>query len=362
MRWLIAAVLVVAAGYALRAQDPGETRKTGKVLLLKNGMALEGDIERIGGEMCVRRGMSEMRIAADQALRLCPDWLDAYAFMRTLIKTGNPVARAKLARWCHSHGLIEEAREQAGLALQLQPDNAEARQLMTLLERSKTDPPATRVERPAAPAPRAPAPVPAVDVAADTLVSFAAKVQPILMNTCAGCHATESAGRFQLQRVYESSHKLATQRNLALVLNYLDVERPAISPLLVKALTPHGREQNAPLKDRNAAPFRTMQAWIVDTIRKNPQLKDYQAARNPAPIKMEPKEKPSTFSSDGTMAPAKAEDVAVKHVPRVEWTAAKSLQAPVVRPSLPQERDWCDPETFNEYYHPRRGEQIVAGR
>ena len=63
LRWLILPALVVGFAWTLRAQETGGTRKTGKVLLLKSGQVMEGEIEQIGNEMCIRRGSSELRIS-----------------------------------------------------------------------------------------------------------------------------------------------------------------------------------------------------------------------------------------------------------------------------------------------------------
>ena len=353
--WLLVPALAVGLGYVLRAQETGEPRKTGKVLLLKTGLAMEGDIEQVGLQMCVRRGPSEVWIAADKTMRLCPDWVDAYAFMQTFIKADNPNDRVKLARWCHLHRLTAEALEQAKIALDLNPEHGDAKQIVTMLERAMKEPQAKPVVRAVAPTPqRVPEPAPAVDVNAETLIAFTSKVQPILMNTCASCHAGDTGGKFKLERIGESGHKLASQRNLAAVLDYIDVERPTISPLLVKALAPHGREAMAPIKDRSAKPFQAMQQWIVEAIRKNPQLKEYQAAKKPAPIKVQPEEKPSQFSSQGSVLPGAADDVISRPAPRLELSAAKAAPVQETRTSTPaNERDWCDAAHFNDWAHPK---------
>ena len=69
---------------------------SGKVLLLRNGQVLEGEIDKVGMQMRIRRGMSEVWIAADLSARLCADWDDAYLFMRTLIKEDNAHDQVRL--------------------------------------------------------------------------------------------------------------------------------------------------------------------------------------------------------------------------------------------------------------------------
>jgi hypothetical protein len=350
-RWLLVPALVVGSGYALRAQEPGEDGPTGKILVLKTGHVMEGDIKQVGTQMCVRRGTSEVWIAANKTMRLSPDWLDAYAFMQTLIKEDVASDRIKLARWCHTNKLPAQALEQARIALALQPENADAKQLVTLLERALQEPPPqpTAAKLTPTPTPKL-EPVAAVDVTAETLISFSSKVQPILMNTCASCHAADADRKFHLERVSAGGHKVATQRNLAAVLQYVDLDRPTISPLLVKAVTPHGRDLTAPIRDRSAKPFESMQQWIVETIKKNPHLKEYRDAKKP--VKTRPEEKPSTFSThSSSVLPDAGEDVS-RPAPRLEVTALKTAPA-----APPPERDPFDPAWFNEWAHPR-GMQI----
>ena len=346
LRWLIVPAVLVGVGDLVRAQEVREPRKTGKVLLLRTGLAMEGDIEQVGSQMCVRRGTSEVWIAADKTMRLSPDWFDAYAFMQTLIKLDSAADRIKLARWCHMHRLHDEAMEQAKAALELQPGHAEAKQILTALEVAKKAPSAKTVVRSIAPTPTptpAVAPAPTVDVKGETLIAFIAKVQPILMNTCASCHAGETNGKFQLERVFETGHKVSTQRNLAAVLAQVDLDRPTISPLLVKAITPHGREALPPIRDRSVKPFQALEQWIVEAIQKNPQLKEYRDAQTPG--------KSAIPAAQGTPGVTQS-NVLSQPMPRLELPST-----PAERPLAPTptaEREWCDAGHFNDYYHPKR--------
>src|SRR6516162_5241409 len=136
MRLLIVATIFVGAGIYLHAQDGDKGPTRGKVVLLKTGHAMEGDIEKVGTQLCVRRGRSEIWIAEEKAIRLCADWDDAYAYAKTQIKMDDASDRVRLARWCHMHRLTEKALEQARAALELQPQNTDAKQIVALLERA----------------------------------------------------------------------------------------------------------------------------------------------------------------------------------------------------------------------------------
>ncbi|MSQ93179.1 MAG: hypothetical protein EXR98_01335 [Gemmataceae bacterium] len=352
MRYLVVpAILVVGLGYGLRAQDAGKERERGKVLLLKTGHAMEGDIEKLGLEFCVRRGKSEVRIAVEKAVRLCADWDDAYAYAQTLIKPDDANDHVKLARWCHLHRLTNQALAEARRALQLQPDNGDAKQIVVLLERMAKDP----APKPAPVAIDIPQPIvnptPTVDVSFETLIGFTNGVQPILMNTCATCHSTGNGGKFHLDRVSDNTKKVGTQRNLAAVLAFVDLERPSISPLLVRAITPHGGALAPAIKDRSAKPAQSIQQWIEQTVAKNPQLKDYYGARKPMtplPVK--------TGVGSGFAAPPVKDakppipNVVTRGVSQQETPAAQP--APAVQPAAPL--DQWDAELFNRQFHPRR--------
>ena len=362
LRFLIVPTIFVGVGLFLYAQDGDKGPTRGKVLLLKTGHAMEGDIEKVGTQFCIRRGKSEVWIGEDKAIRLCADWDDAYAYAQTQIKLDDANDRVKLARWCHMHRLTERALGQARAALELQPQNADAKQIVTLLERALKEPPA----KPATPAPAAAArpvePAPAVDVSFESQVAFSTKVQPILMNRCAACHASAAAGgKFHLDRVSDSGQKASTHRNLAAVLTHLDLDRPAISPFLVKAITPHGDAQTAPIKDRTAKPMQTMQQWVEQTVAKNPQLKHYYAKKQPPGARPEPK---SVFPMQRSAAPTQGDDVISQPVPRLEISEKNPLRvlpAEVTRPPMSLTPiDEFDPVIYNTWAHPSYFRQQAA--
>ena len=106
------------------------------------------------------------------------------------------------------------------------------------------------------------------------------------MNKCVACHAD---GSFRLDRVSIGGQQVASRNNMNMVLAYLDVEKPAQSPLLVKAVEAHGGATLAPLKDRKEVPAQILQDWIEQTIALNPSVKEHHAAKKPAKRSDEPK-------------------------------------------------------------------------
>src|SRR5689334_9402931 len=111
---VLPAVLAVAS--AVQA-DPPMSPSVGKVLLLRNDRALEGEIERVGGQYRVKRGSGEVWVANEQAVQLCADWNDAYVYMKGRTDLSNPDERLRLARWCNVNQLGPQALEEARAVL-----------------------------------------------------------------------------------------------------------------------------------------------------------------------------------------------------------------------------------------------------
>ncbi|MCS7047320.1 MAG: hypothetical protein NZO58_13255, partial [Gemmataceae bacterium] len=198
------------------------------------------------------------------------------AFQRSQANLDDADERLRLARWCLSHGLKEIALVEARAALELRPGHAETKQLIAAVQRSPLAPSA-----PAPPPlpPRPVEPLPNLDLSADALTSFTTKVQPILMNACASCHAGGQGGGFQLLRPYEGGTRFTTQRNLTATVMQLKFDHLAASPLLVKAVSAHGSATSPPLKDRQSVPFRALQQWAENVVANNPHLVE----RRPTP-------------------------------------------------------------------------------
>src|SRR5262249_34693267 len=113
-----------------------------------------------------------------------------------------------------------------------------------------------------------------VDLNTDSMSVFVTKVQPVLMNTCASCHASGRSGAFHLTRAFEggTANRKTVQLNVAAVLAQVSVDRPEVSPLLVKAASIHGARVQPPLKGRQAPAYRVLEDWVQATLASNPQL------------------------------------------------------------------------------------------
>jgi hypothetical protein len=343
---LILAACAATFGARLTAQNAAPARSAGHVLLLENDRGLEGDIAKVGDQYRIRRGASEVWLTGEKVVRLCADWEDAYAFMKTRANLADPDERLRLAKWCQLNNLRATALVEAKAALEMRPKHEASRQLVAVLTRALASlpAPAKNVVQ-TAHVPSTPA---AGDISADSYGLFATRVQPILMNTCVKCHSGGRGGSFQLQRT-DGSQRNFTQANLAATLLQVRTDNPALSPLLIKAVSRHGEAAQSPLKDRQTVPFKTLQAWIDNLLVNNPHL-------------LHQAEPPATTKVQEPVAFAQASPAARKFVPQP--APAKKSTPPAKLPPLPDAAplrqgtdaldpvDAFDPLVFNRQNHP----------
>jgi hypothetical protein len=271
---LCALPLAASIALALQNSDSPPVRATGHVLVLDTERTVEGDIERVGDQYRVRRGTAELWVQKENVLRLCTTREEAYDFLRSQANLRDPDEHLRLARWCQSHGLRPQALTEVTEAVQLRPNDAEARRFQRGLQRSLTVP-----VSPPSPASAAAARVdttpPAPPVDTESLSLFVTRVQPVLMNACASCHATGHGGSFTVVRTFDSdtSNHKAMQYNLAAVLSRVNLEQPQSSLFLAKAISVHGPMPQPAFKGRDAPAYRALEDWVMLTIEKNPQLR-----------------------------------------------------------------------------------------
>ena len=373
---LLLGVLAALGGILVRAADPPHSLKKGRVLILRNEYTIEGDIERVGDQYCIHGKIGETRFPADRALALVASLQDAYVYLRGRTNLGDPDERLRLAKWCWANGLKQQALTELKAADELRPSHAETRRLLVYWQQAseKGSGPqragSVRDGRPSAPnAPGSsgkPVDAPPIEVTTESLGLFATRVQPILMNTCARCHATGHGGNFHLTQVFEDNvnNRRTLERNLSAVLAEVDVNQPETSRLLLKAVSDHAHTGQAPLRDRQSAPYRTLESWVKRTVADNPQLR----SRSEVTATTQ-----SPTLSGGTKEPAKSpfEEPRAKSSEESQWGAeARSHAAPALSPVSRGEVgkkvppppptsgtsdapvDPYDPEPFNRRMHP----------
>jgi len=349
---IVCAVAVAAAGWvALQAAAQEPPRTTGRVLVLSNEQTIEGAIERQGDQYRVRRTVGEVWVQQEQVLRLCQDNGEAYQFLRSRANLRDPDEHVRLSNWCQAHGLKKEAMDEARTVAQMRPNDAASIGLLKNLERAQH-----MHQRPQETKPRQESESPP-PVDTNSLSMFVTRVQPILMNACANCHATGRGGAFRLSRTYEHgwNSRKTTLQNLSSVLAHVDVEQPQASLFLTKAVSIHGAMPQPALKDRDIPAFRALEEWVRMTIESNPHLAQKAHALLQTTARTSSEASPQTSAGD------------VEKKPKAK-SAAPPLdrQEPGDPPSrteaLPPARsnnvdtdpvDTFDPVIFNRQMHPQ---------
>jgi hypothetical protein len=283
----------------------------GKVLVLVNEGTLEGDVERLGTQYRVRRPVGETWIQGARVLRLCASLEDAYLFLRSRANLQDPDEHLRLAEWCRERGLREPALAEVKVALELRPDHPRSQRFLMALEQS----PATVTTKPVEESS-----CPLADVNSESLNAFATRVQPILMNACASCHANGKGGAFKLVRSFEAEigNRRHTQQNLTAVLAEVNLGQPQSSPFLIKSQTLHasGMDQ-PPLTRQQVVAYKTLEDWVVKTLASNPHLRE-QAGALAATL-------PGAPASTG---PAFAESRTPEALPQPAPSAVRTLPEP----------------------------------
>jgi hypothetical protein len=339
MKTIFSVMLCSVAFTAPDAPSPADSAGIrGKVLVLQNEQTLIGEIEKVGDVYRVRRLIGETTVTADRVLQLCGSLEEAYDFVRGRANLTDPDERLRVAEWCRLNGLHEQALTEVKAAVELRPDHPASRRLLTYLQESVPIQTAPTKPRPEAPETEAKVPL---DLTEEALGQFATKIQPILMNTCANCHANGHGGAFKLTRSYEAAllNRKTLQQNLAAVLGEVNFGQPLNSPLLSKAVSVHGPLEQAPIKNRQAAAYRSLEDWVRSTVTENPQLRDQPTARPAAPTPFA-EVRPTGFTDQ--TEPRKVQGDAAPVAPPLPVPAVKEPPEPV---------DPYSPDSFNHQFH-----------
>jgi hypothetical protein len=348
LRLLLCAAALSVPAWLVASDVDGPAK--GHVLVLENDRVMEGEIERVGDQYCVRRHVGETWVPADQVYCLCADYKEAYGRLAGRANLRDPDERVRLALWCQLHNLRQEALDELTAALALQPNNRDANRLFQSLQRSAATP--ARSVRAQSPDPEPSGP--GIEVDSTSLAAFTTHVQPILINACARCHNGDKGGSFKLARTFEDptlNHR-ATHQNLAAAVNQINRDHLLASPLLVRAINVHGGSDQPPLKGgRQSVAYASLEAWIRLTVTTTPADGEDTAA---APIQdSRPHAAPAVKETETAAAKpaAKETETTVVKPPPSTTRSAFATNRPEAAPAA---LDPFDPAIFNRQMHPER--------
>lgn len=367
-----------------------ETEAQERVIVMKSGRVLNGFASRNAGGWLVEQSTGRVQVPEDEVRLVADSMVDAYRKLRDSVAEPTPTTHMTLAQWCISYRLHQEARNEVRRCLKLDPDHAAARKLLKRLD-DMLDPPE--------PAPRPQDPkaksiegflAPEVEslggLSTESAVTFTQRIQPLLMNKCgnASCHGTTDPGEkregFHLNpvRLGSSSHRLYTERNLAEVLRYVDLQEPAHSPLVTipqgahagTAGVFHGTAGNTQLKmlrtwTKTVAEEKLTQEQELSgrpsilAKSRRPQMATQAAAAIPPegetepplasePMTVEAPPKPKLLTETN---PAVAPQSRPQTSPPRPFSDPDATRLPEAKPAAKPANDPFDPDIFNRRFH-----------
>src|SRR5262245_53275579 len=199
LRSLAAALL---AGLVASADAPEPTR----VVVLDNDNVLEGHVRRVDDAYEVRRPVGgDVTLPASRVVAVVADRKAAFAVVAGRANRRDADERLRLAKWCVSQRLDAEALAESEAAARMRPGFTAAERLAeSLRATTKAGParpdPAVAPAKGETPAKDAVKDVQAIEYNSESFPLFAGKVNSILMNTCATCHAKDDMKTFHLTR------------------------------------------------------------------------------------------------------------------------------------------------------------------
>jgi hypothetical protein len=351
-----AMLLAVAFLSPVGAQDANERTyveakpQQPSILVLVDGQVMAGnfvprpdgyDVQVAGGRLYVES--SRVRFVAN-------DLNHAYQLMRSAHSKLTPEIHMEIARWCLNNRMPEQAKREVLDALKFDPNRADGRRMLQALtanEQSGNAPTAgsgvteysraTDMARPAGEMRSL------AGLSRSVAQDFTRHVQPLLMNKCAsaGCHGGTGKNGFQLVSAHRGTNPLIAERNLAAVLSQIDLNDPALSPILAVTAGAHGNSATPLFRGRaGAAQVNTLRDWVLaasDDIAPN-------LARNKQEINARPVLMQASHSQRGNaeMPHGRERSTAESDAPLLE--AAQRANA----------NDPFNPDEFNQKYHPGR--------
>ncbi|MGE5194313.1 MAG: hypothetical protein ACM3U2_17625 [Deltaproteobacteria bacterium] len=287
----VASLTAPAPVRADEADPPTASRAAQEgILVMRTGAIISGKILRSGRVYDVQTTNGKMAVPETLVKLHAENLTDAYEKLHDgALSQQSANAHVLLAQWCLTNRLHNEARVELNAALKLEPDREDAKRLLRNAEealRSDEAPAANVVvhEDPVRAARQAAA---ATDEAVslgglsrEQALQFARRIQPLLVNNCtaAGCHGLNSKTGFRLYKVTpgRDANRHAAERNLAEVLEWIDVKKPRSSRLLTAPRGNHGR-RGRPIfaGSRGEGQLEELQKWVAaiaaeETVRGKP--------------------------------------------------------------------------------------------
>lgn len=282
---LVAGLTILCGFRLLHAFDdrpqPGET-----MLVLKSGKVVAGVVKSVPGGYMLKRPSGDVLVPLDIVQFEANSLRDAYQKYCESLTPDERTATAHilLARWCLSQQLYEEAEIELKSAIKLEPRRKEAYILLKKLRDNILDPVTTESLALTSHSSNDSSKTVVLSdgttqkiqslagLSRETALTYTRTIEPILMNKCsnASCHGGAPDNDFQLDYIPfgQGVHRAKSERNLAAVLKFIDVDNPRASPLLTEVTNAHGPDGvSLFLGSVGAKQQKALRNWVADIAR-----------------------------------------------------------------------------------------------
>lgn len=333
--------VLLAIALPVLAQAPLPAKK---VVLLDDGSLIEGTVDSIDGVVRITPAAGSTKIvAARQIAFVGESRVAAYEFAAGKVDAKSADGARQLAEWCEKVGMNDKALIHAKAAAAATPGDKYVLALVARLEKAAASKTTTATSTPK---PAEAVTLAMVELASGAGASFATKVQPILTNQCASCHAAKDySGTFRLNRIAEGyANPEALSSNMKSVAVHLSRENPAASPFLRYGLVAHGGQKRAAFANRELTAYQNLEAWVVGSLPRRVVQTGFVAATPPSPQPVRDKVEPDATTLPGDVVGAIGRPVAAKPVPPTAPSPATTAPTSAVKPNA---ADPFDPQSFN---------------
>jgi hypothetical protein len=368
---ILALVAAIATALPVVGIEPPESSARDGLLLLRSGRIIQGKIQGDAIAYTVEQPNGRMVVPLQQVLAQCTDLPDAFRRLRENLPDNTAASHVLLARWCMSHKLLKEARDELRAALEIEPERDETRRLLArvndLLNPDAAPPPPEPPRKKYDLTGMSSQPAEALGgLSRDAALQFTRRVQSILVNNCgnSACHGPTAPQEFRLAiiRTPGGGSRRQVEQNLTAVLQYVDRESPRNSRLL----TALGSQAHGELGlkifqgSRGAEQASEVRDWI-QTLADQAAAKQAAAEgpagkKPPAPPVSRPEKRPAPRSPAAQIeSPAVAKKQPLPEAEAVP-AAAKSESSRELPGDSPvvDEADAFDPAVFNRERRSRR--------
>ncbi len=359
MRPILLAILCAVTGLAPASARGAEPFQLGPipmegVLILRNGQAVAGSLTRAGEHYFVALPEGEIRLRADDVAMACRDLDEAYMRKRVAMPMGEAHRHLDLANWCLRHGLLGPATSELADAIRANPNHPLIPVLRRRLEMALQPEEEEAGVEPSEPLGPSRDELDAMvrRLPSGTVETFAAEVQPLLMNNCtsSGCHGPNSDHELRLLRVprNRAGGRRITQQNLHSVLQWIDRDTPENSRLLNVPIEPHGGMDRPVFMQREFRQLQQLAEW-AGRLRSPAKREEI-----PASVRRLDGPSPSAQPASRPVAP----DDPFSAVPEAPIPAGAPAELPDERPRVQRgapiegfvPADPFDPGIFNRQY------------